>query len=144
MKQNLKESLKLAMKAQDKLRMETIRALLSEIQYEEMRTDRDELPASDCNIVLQREVKKRNEAIGFAETAKRLDERDKLHGEIRIIEEFLLKQLSAEEIEKLLIDYKASNQGAVLGTAMKLLKDQYPGQYDGKLASEIAKRVFSA
>jgi len=36
MKVTLKESLKVAMKAQDRLRMETIRALLSEIQYEEM------------------------------------------------------------------------------------------------------------
>ncbi len=144
MKNKLKDSLKLAMKAQDKLRMETIRALLSEIQYEEMRTERDELAASDCNILLQREVKKRNEAIGFAETAKRLDERDKLQGEIKIIEEFLLKQLSSEELEKLLSDYRSQNLGAVLGTAMKFLKDQYPGQYDGKLASEIAKRVFAA
>jgi uncharacterized protein YqeY len=144
MKQKLKESLKIAMKAQDKLRMETIRALISEIQYEEMRAEKDELPTSECNIVLQREVKKRSEAIGFAESAKRLEERDKLQSEIKIIEEFLLKQLSAEELDKLLTDFKGSSQGAVLGTAMKFLKDQFAGQYDGKLASEIARRIFAS
>ena len=67
MKATLKESLKTAMKNKDRLRMETIRSLLSEIQYEEMNKSVDELPANDTVVILQREMKKRQEAIGFEE-----------------------------------------------------------------------------
>jgi uncharacterized protein YqeY len=142
MKAILKESLKTAMKAQDRLRMETIRSLISEIQYEEMQKSVSELAANDCTLVLQREVKKRAEAITFEEQANRPEAKAKLQSEIAIIEEFLPKQLSSEALEKILVDYKTSTTGAAMSTAMKFLKEQYPGQYDGKSASEIAKRVF--
>jgi uncharacterized protein YqeY len=142
MKATLKEALKGAMKAQDRLRMETIRALLSEIQYEEMNRSLSELSASDCSVVLQREVKKRQEAIGFEEQAGRTEAKAKLTAEIAIIEEFMPKQMSAAELEAALVDYKTSTPGAVMGTAMKFLKERFAGQYDGKSASEIAKKVF--
>lgn len=142
MKPTLKEALKTAMKAQDRLRMETIRALLTEIQYEEMNRSLSELPASDCSVVLQREVKKRQEAIGFEEQAGRADAKAKLTAEIAIIEEFMPKQMTAAELEAALVEYKTSTPGAVMGTAMKFLKERFAGQYDGKSASEIAKKVF--
>jgi uncharacterized protein YqeY len=142
MKATLKEALKTAMKAQDRLKMETIRLLLSEIQYEEMQKSVNDLGPNECTLVLQREVKKRVEAIGFEEQANRPEAKAKLQSEIAIIEEFLPKQLSPEALERILVEYKASSAGAALSTAMKFLKEQYPGQYDGKSASEIAKRVF--
>lgn len=142
MKAILKDALKVAMKSQDKLRMETIRALLSEIQYEEMQKSVTDLSESEASIVLQREVKKRQEAIGFEEQANRPEAKAKLLGEIAIIEEFLPKQLSVDELEKALVEYKTQNPGAVMGGAMKFLKERYAGQYDGKSASEIAKKVF--
>jgi len=142
MKSTLKEALKSAMKAQDRLRMETIRALLTEIQYEEMNRSVSEIPASDCSVVLQREVKKRQEAIGFEEQAGRADAKAKLTAEIAIIEEFMPKQMTAAELEAALVEYKTSTPGAVMGTAMKFLKERFAGQYDGKSASEIAKKVF--
>lgn len=142
MKAILKDALKVAMKSQDRLRMETIRALLSEIQYEEMQRSVNDLTESGSSLVLQREVKKRQEAIGFEEQANRPEAKAKLQSEIAIIEEFLPKQLSAAEVEKALTDYKTENPGAVMGGAMKFLKERYAGQYDGKSASEIAKKVF--
>jgi uncharacterized protein YqeY len=142
MKSTLKDALKTAMKAQDRLKMETIRSLLSEIQYEEMQKSVNDLAPNDCTLVLQREVKKRVEAIGFEEQANRPEAKAKLQSEIAIIEEFLPKQLSPEALEKILVEYKASTADAAMSTAMKFLKEHYPGQYDGKSASEIAKRVF--
>jgi uncharacterized protein YqeY len=142
MKATLKEALKAAMKSQDRLRMETIRALLSEIQYEEMQKSVAELAPADSAVVLQREVKKRQEAIGFEEQANRPEAKAKLQSEIAIIEEYLPKQLSAEALENVLVEYKNANPGAVMGLAMKFLKERYAGQYDGKSASEIAKKVF--
>lgn len=143
MKKKLKEELKVSMKAQDRLRLDTIRAVLSEIQYEEMQKGVDELSDAECLVVAQREVKKRNEAIQFAEQAGRAEEKQKLLSEIAILEFFLPKQLSNEELEKIVLGIKESTPGASMPIIMKHLKDNYAGQYDGKSASEIVKRVLS-
>ena len=71
MKKELKEQLKVAMKAQDKVRLDTIRSILSEMQYEEMQKNVDELPSNEQMAVIQRELKKRQEAVQFEEQAKR-------------------------------------------------------------------------
>lgn len=142
MKAALKDSLKSAMKAQDRLRLETIRALLTEIQYEEMQKAVEELSAAECTVIFQREVKKRQEAMQFEEQAGRQEAKEKLAGEIRIIEEFLPKQMTPEQLEKIILEFKSSTPGAALPLVMKHLKEKFAGQYDGKSASEIAKRVL--
>ena len=141
MKATLKEALKSAMKAQDKLRLETIRSVLTEIQYEEMQKSIDQLGAAECLQVALREVKKRHEAITFEEQAGRAEQKAKLQAEIAILEEFLPKQLSADDLEKIIVTLKESTPDLALNVVMKHLKDNYAGQYDGKSASEIAKRV---
>lgn len=141
MKAQLREAMKSAMKAQEKLRLETIRAVLSALQYEEMQKGVDELPAAECTAVVQREVKKRVEGIEFAEKANRPESKEQLLKEIAILEEFLPKMLSAEELEKIVSDFKSATPEISLGLVMKHLKDTYAGQYDGKVASEVAKRV---
>lgn len=142
MKKILKDELKVAMKAQDRLRLDTIRAVLSEIQYEEMQKGVDELSDAECLVVAQREVKKRNESIQFAEQAGRAEEKQKLLAEIAILEFFLPKQLSSEELEKIVVGVKESTPGASMPIVMKHLKENYAGKYDGKSASEIVKRVL--
>lgn len=142
MKAKLKDALKLAMKAQDKLRLETIRSALTEIQYEEMQKSVSDLGATESLQVLQREVKKRQEAIQFEEQAGRVEQKEKLQKEIAILEEFLPKQMTGEELEKIIGTLKEQTPGLSLNVVMKHLKDNFAGQYDGKSASDIAKRVI--
>lgn len=141
MKALLRDSLKSAMKAQDKLRLETIRSVLSEIQYEEMQKSINDLGPTECLQVVTREVKKRHEAIQFEEQAGRAEAKAKLVAEIAILEGFLPKQLSSEDLEAIIVKLKEATPGLALNVVMKHLKDSYAGQYDGKSASEIAKRV---
>lgn len=143
MKQQLKEELKTAMKAQDKVRLETIRAVLSEIQYEEMQKSVSELAPPDCVAIVQREVKKRQEAIQFAEQANRPEAKEKLLAELSVLESFLPKQLSASDLERMIVEMKSTNPELSLPLVMKHLKENFAGQYDGKSASEVAKRVLS-
>lgn len=141
MKATLKDALKSAMKAKDKISLDTIRSVLTEIQYEEMQKSIEELGATECLQVVQREVKKRLEAIQFEEQAGRAEQKAKLQAEIAVLENFLPKQLSSDELEKIIVHLKESTPGLALNLVMKHLKDNYAGQYDGKSASEIAKRV---
>lgn len=142
MKTELQSAMKDAMRAKDKVRVEAIRTLLSAIQYEEMEKKVDALPSDAILAILQRELKKRKEEVEFAEKANRSDLKEKLAIEMALIESFLPKQLSTADLEKALQEMKASTPGLNMGTAMKMLKEKFPGQYDGKMASEIAKKVF--
>jgi uncharacterized protein YqeY len=142
MKPILKENLKAAMKAQDKVRLDTIRALLTEMQYEEMQKGVEELSSNDQMAILQREVKKRHEAITFEEQAKRLEAKERLVAEIAVIEGFMPTQLSTEQLETIIEALKASSPDLALNGVMKHLKESYAGQYDGKAASEVAKRIL--
>jgi uncharacterized protein YqeY len=143
MKKDLQAAMKEAMRAKDKGRLDTIRTVLSAIQYEEMEKKVEELPGDAILAILQRELKKRREEIEFAEKGNRPDLKDKLLIEVSVIESFLPKQLSAADLEKALSQLKAETPGLNMGTAMKALKEKFPGQYDGKQASEIAKKVFA-
>lgn len=142
MKESLKAQMKEAMKAKDKIRLDAIRGLLSEIQYEEMQKGIENLDPESSLQVVQRGLKKLKEELEFAEKASRPELKDKLLAEITVLESLLPKQLSGEEIEKHLRTLKEADSSLNMGGAMKLMKEQLSGQYDGRLASEVAKRVF--
>ena len=141
MKAELKDALKVAMKAGEKVRVETIRSVLSAIQYDEVAQKVDDLPAAGVIEILKREIKKRKEEQEFAEKANRPEAIAKLHQEIATLEGFLPQQLSADALEKIISDLKTQNPQMNMGLIMKALKDTHNGQYDSKLASEIAKRI---
>lgn len=142
MKEKLRDSMKQAMKTKDKVRLGAIRSLLSAIQYAEMEKGTDELPASVVIAVLQSEAKKLKESLEFAKKEDRTEMISSLEAEIAIIESFLPAQLSAEELGNIITTLKDSNPDANLGLVMKALKEDYSGQYDGKLASEIARKIL--
>lgn len=142
MKKELQTAMKEAMKAKEKGRLDTIRSLLAAIQYEEMEKKIDDLPSDAALAILQRELKKRREEVEFADKAARADLKEKLSVEISTIESFMPKQLSSADLEKIISQLKSENAGLNMGSAMKVLKEKYPGQYDGKQASEIAKKIF--
>lgn len=142
MKERLKSELKEAMKAREQVKMDTIRGLLAALQYEEIQKGVEALPDEAAVAVLKTELKKRKEELEFGEKAARSEMIDKLKIEMAVLESFLPAQMSADAIEKLLVDLKAKNSALNMGAAMKMLKDSYAGQYDGKLASEIAKKIL--
>ena len=142
MKDKLKDALKEAMKNKDKTALSTVRSLMSAIQYEEMSKSVDELPAEAAVAVVKSEVKKRKESIEFEKQAGRDEECNLLLQEIKVLEKFLPAQLSEEELTAAINAIKEETSADNLGVIMKALKEKYSGQYDGKLASELARRVL--
>lgn len=138
----LQNSIKQAMKEKDKLRLDTLRGLLSAIQYEEMEKKVDALPADAILGVIQRELKRRKEELDFASQAQRSELVEKFTAEIQILEGFLPSQLAAGELETIVISLKDSTPGLNMGGAMKLLKEKYGGKYDSKVASDVCRKVF--
>ncbi len=137
----LRNNLKIAMKNRDQVRLDTIRGLMSEIQYEEIQKKVASLSETEMVVVLQRELKKRKEAIEISKNAGREEVILRLNEEISILESFLPAQLSKEDLGNIINDFLTTNESANVGLIMKYLKEKYSGQYDSRLASDLAKTL---
>lgn len=141
MKAKLQNDMKQALRDKDKLKLSTVRGLLSAFQYEEMQKGED-LKEEQAIAILKNEIKKRKETLEYLEKDNRADEIKVTHEEIKIIELYLPSQMSEEEIRNTLTKFKTENPEGNMGLAMKYLKDNFNGQYDGKIASNLAKELF--
>jgi uncharacterized protein len=142
MKAELTLAMKDAMRAKDKLALTTIRSILAAIQYEEMQSGKDELDSTTLIALLKNEEKKRLESMEYSSKAGRADEVAQLEEELVTVRKFLPSQLSEEQLTTKLQEFKTSHSDASMGSAMKYLKDTFPGEYDGKVASAVAKAIF--
>lgn len=61
--------------------------------------------------------------------------------ELDILNSYLPKQFNSDELENIISNYINDNPSHNMGQIMQFLKASYSGQYDGKLASELAKKV---
>ena len=65
-----------------------------------------------------------------------------LEAEIKVLEQFLPKQLTREELCEVIEEIVASLEKPNMGSIMKLLKDGYGGTYDGGMASKLVKDML--
>lgn len=140
MKAQIQEELKVAMRAQDKLKVTTLRGLMAAIKQIEV-DKRIEVDSDTVLALVQKEIKKRRDSIGFAEQAGRADLIETDKAEISILETFLGAQLSEEELKAAitkLVSEGAGNIGQIMGG----LKKSYNGQFEGAIASRLAKEVL--
>ncbi|MDJ0509905.1 MAG: GatB/YqeY domain-containing protein [Crocosphaera sp.] len=146
LKETLTEDIKLAMKAKDKIRLETIRSIKKVVLEKEVEVrpkGQTELTPEQELEVLAQQAKQRRDSIEQYRQGGRDDLADKEAQELVIIEAYLPAQLSEEEIEAVIDNIIASvgassakEMGKVMGPAMKELK----GKADGKKVQEIVKR----
>ncbi|MCK9211805.1 MAG: GatB/YqeY domain-containing protein, partial [Ignavibacteriaceae bacterium] len=92
------EDMKTAMKSGDKLRLETIRSIRALIlEFDKSGANRALTPEDEI-AMLSTAVKKRKESVEMFTNAGRMDLADKESAELKILQEYLPKQLSEEEI----------------------------------------------
>jgi uncharacterized protein YqeY len=140
--ERLAEDLKLAMKARDQLRVDVIRMIKAAILNKELELKK-ELDDADLTKVMTTLVKQRKEAVEQYQKAKRDDLAGKELQEISIIEAYLPKALSEEEILQL-IDAVIGETGAKtlkeMGAVMKAVMVRLAGQpVDGKRVNELVR-----
>ncbi|MCB0339921.1 MAG: GatB/YqeY domain-containing protein [Bdellovibrionales bacterium] len=144
MKTKIQVALKEALKSKDKVRLETLRAIKSAIQYEEMSKAVDNLKDSEIIAVIRTHQKKLQEELAFAQQANRSELVENLDKELAVVDEFLPVQLNEEQLKTIILNLVHHNPNATLGELMKSLREGYVGQYDGKQASEVAKEILSS
>ncbi len=140
MKAKLQNDLMAAMKVADKLRVLTLRGVLTEITRLEKDVRR---PATEQEIVqlLKRERARRDEAIEFARKGGRQDLLEQNQNEAKILDEYLPSLLEPDEVRAAIRSQIASGISQI-GPIMRALRDEFGARLDGKMASQLVKEAL--
>jgi uncharacterized protein YqeY len=146
LKQRLQDDLKSAMRAKDEVRKRTIRLALASIKNQEIEA-RGELSDADVAAILQKEAKHRHETLEELGQVDRPELVASQQAELEILEEYLPKQLSRNEIEDLArqtIEELSAEGTPQMGQVMRTLMPRVKGRADGKLVNQIVRELLSS
>jgi uncharacterized protein YqeY len=149
LRDRLSVSLKDAMKAKDATRLMTLRLINAAIKDRDIdaRSEGADAGVSDDDLlaILSKMVKQRQESARAYEEGGRLELAEKERAEIVIVEEFLPRQLSTQEVEQAIADaITASGASSIrdMGKVMGVLKAKYTGQLDfGKVGGMVKAQL---
>ena len=144
LKQTLELELREALKNKQEIRKQTIRMVLSNIKLAEI--DQGS-PLDDQRIIalLHKEVKLRNEALENAKAANRADLIEANQKEIEVIESFLPKALTEDEIQTIaqeVIRELNASSPADMGKVMKATLAKVEGRAAGNVVSQVVRRLL--
>ncbi|MGQ4649102.1 GatB/YqeY domain-containing protein [Lyngbya aestuarii] len=150
LKDRISEDIKTAMKAKDKIRLETVRSIKKVLLEKEVSLrpqGRDSLTDTEEIELLAQQAKQRREAIEQYSQAGRNDLAEQEAQELAIIEEYLPQQLSEEEISAIIDEVIAQTEatsikdmGKVMGSAIQQLKGRAEGQ---KIQAMVKSKLSS-
>jgi uncharacterized protein len=142
LKEKLQTDLKTAMKAGDKLRLMTVRGILSEVTRLEKDVRRD---ANEDEIIqiIKRERARRDESLEFARRGKRFDLINQYETEAKVLEGYLPAGVGEEELNEAVAAQISAGVNQI-GPIMKALRDQFGVRLDGKMASAAVKAAIAA
>lgn len=140
----LKGEMKESLKEGDRLKVSTIRLLLSEIKNEEIKKQA-ELEEAEVHQIISRQMRRRDEASSEYRKAGRDDLAEREEAERRILEEYMPAQLSDEEVAEVIrgaIEEAGASSVRELGKVMGKVMPELRGKADGKRVSDMAKEIL--
>jgi len=147
LEQKIMAELKTAMLAKDEIGLRSLRAIKAALLL--VKTSEGgggELKEEDEIKLLQKLVKQRKDSLEIFQQQNRPDLAQKEQEEIAVIEKFLPKQLSAEELKEALtkiIAETGASSPADLGKVMGIATKQFAGKADGKTVSSLVKELLT-
>jgi uncharacterized protein len=143
---NLKSDMEKALRGGDKIRLSTIRLILSAVNYYQIEKQKT-IDDNDVITVLAREAKKHRESIEAFEKGNRQDLVDQEKAELAIINEYLPKQMDHGEITilaKKVISETGASAPSDKGKVMGKLVPHTKGKADGKMVSDIVDALLNS
>lgn len=138
----IENDIKEAMKAKDVVKLSTLRLLKNAVQVESKQLHASE--TVDLLPIIRREIKKRNESFE-AYKSIRPEMAAGVKKEIAVLEAYLPKQMTAEEVEVLVTHaIKSAGPGAKMGAIMKIASELAAGRADGKTLSTAVNAALQA
>ncbi|QZE13333.1 GatB/YqeY domain-containing protein [Halosquirtibacter laminarini] len=139
--------MKEAMKAKDKVRLEALRAIKKVIiEAKTAKSASDELSDGDLQKLIAKLAKQSRESAKIYKEQNREDLAEVEEAQAEVMESFLPEPLSTEKIEECIKDIIAkvgATSMADMGKVMGMASKQMAGQADGKVISDIVKKLLS-
>ena len=145
LKEKLLEDLKVSMRDKNVVRKNTVQMIRAAILQIEKDTGN---VVDDAKIIdiIAKEMKKKKDAMADFEKAARQDLIDQTNEEMKVLEEYLPKQLSKEEIKEI-VSKVIAKVGATsmkdMGIVMKEAKAEIGAGADGKTINEVVKELLN-
>ncbi|MFD2206405.1 GatB/YqeY domain-containing protein [Kiloniella antarctica] len=145
LRNSLNDTLKDAMRNKDKQAISTLRLILAALKDRDIAArgeGHDPIGEDDVLEMLQKMIRQRRDSIEMYEKAGRTELAEREQSEIGIIEGFLPKQMSEEEVEQIVVDLIAelgADSIKDMGKVMGALKGKYAGKMDFGKASAVVK-----
>lgn len=147
LEQKIMTELKTAMLAKDEAGLRSLRAIKAAILLVKTAVGgKGEQKEEDETRLLQKLIKQRKDSLDIFQQQNRPDLAQKEQEEIAVIEKFLPKQLSAQELKEALIKIitqSGASSSADLGKVMAIATKQFAGKADGKTVSALAKELLA-
>jgi len=140
-KERINEDLRTAMKAKNKERTSVLRMLLSEVKYAQAAVNVHlELPEDEALKVVSAYHKRLSKSLDDYPEGER---RDVIRGELKIVDEYLPKRASPEEVNRVVEEILKSAADRNFGPLMKEVLSRLGSGADGKLVSQILKEKLA-
>lgn len=146
----VENDLRMAVKGRDKAVVSALRVLLAEIRNEEIAlrgSQNGELKDEQVVTIIQKEIKKRKEAIQLYRQGKRPELADKEEKEIQILSKYLPQPFSTEELDQIVGETiketrvkSLADFGKVMGAVMAKVR----GKADGSQVAVMVKKALSS
>ena len=149
LREKINDDMKSAMKAQEKLRLSTLRlvnAAIKNADIEAETTKKPPLTDDDILALLQKMIKQRQDSVAAFEKGGRKELADQERGEIEIITAFLPQQMSDGEAKAAIVAAIAETGAASMkdmGKVMAILRERHGGKMDFGKASGRVKGILA-
>lgn len=144
-KGDIETDLRSAMKSGEKIRLNTLRLVLTEVKLAEV-AKKGPLDENTLLGIFQKQAKMRLETIADAKKAGREDMIPVLDEELAILKVYLPEPFSDEELSALVIDAIQQSQAQgprEMGKVMQVVMPQVQGRADGKVVSELVRALLT-
>ncbi len=134
--ERLDSDYKTALKAREQHRVDTLRLIKAAIQRLAIDKRKDTLDDQEITQILSQQAKQRRETMDAAKQGNRQDVLSQAMAELEMINAYLPKQLSIDEVKRL-VEEAIASVGPNQGPIMKYVMGKAAGSADGKLVSQL-------
>lgn len=144
--ERLNQDMKQAMRNKDKDTLSVIRMVKASLQNQAIKLGEDELSEEEELTVLSRELKQRKDSLQEFKEAGRDDLVERLDKEIKVLQVYMPKQLSAEELETIVketIQEVGATSKKDMGSVMNAVMPKIKGKADGSQVNKFVLKHLS-
>ena len=141
---NITDEMYLSMKSGDKEKANTLRTLISKLKDQQIKLRKD-ISDEEALKIIKTLVKQRKESAEIYSKAGREELAEKENFEISILDNYLPKSMSEEDILSLIkkiVDETNAKDLSDIGTVMPLVMQRGKGKVDGKIANRILRSIL--